>query len=62
MLERLGYPRDAVQVRREGGAAGFSLFVPGAGPCISGRLASPPKVEVHGPYVEGGCTEPKGGH
>ncbi|MEW1914539.1 hypothetical protein AB0442_40200 [Kitasatospora sp. NPDC085895] len=62
VLERLGYPRDAVQVRRDGGAAGFSLFVPGAGPCISGRLASPPEVEVHGPYVEGGCTEPKGGH
>ncbi|MGW5346322.1 hypothetical protein [Streptomyces sp. HUAS TT3] len=40
----------------------------GTGACVSGTLAVPgqagtvTRVEAHGPYVEGGCFEPRGGH
>lgn len=61
-LEALGYPKDSTQVYRSGGAVTFSLFVPATGPCVTGRLDSPLNVKGHGPYMEGGCTEPKGGH
>ncbi|MER7107561.1 hypothetical protein [Streptomyces sp. NPDC000229] len=61
-LEKLGYPADGTQVYRNGPLLGFSLFVPGAGPCVTGYLGPPARVEAHGPYMEGGCVEPRGGH
>ncbi|MGV9268210.1 hypothetical protein ACWDRR_26505 [Kitasatospora sp. NPDC003701] len=63
VLESLGYPRESIRVTAYGGSAGFTLEVPGAGPCIEGRPGGGPlSVEAHGYYMEGGCTEPKGGH
>ncbi|MEU6239079.1 hypothetical protein, partial [Kitasatospora sp. NPDC047058] len=63
LLESLGYPRAGTTVGSSGTDLVFDLFVPGTGPCVSGRLAaSAVKVETHGVYMEGGCTEPKGGH
>ncbi len=61
-LERLGYGSAQVEVYESGAGPGFSFSVPGTGPCITGHLASPPEVEAHGHYMEGGCREPKGGH
>lgn len=62
LLESLGYPATSTAVHRSGSQLGFDLFVPGTGPCVTGRLGSPVEVRAHGPYLEGGCTEPKGGH
>ncbi|MFD0277645.1 hypothetical protein ACFVHB_27560 [Kitasatospora sp. NPDC127111] len=63
LLESLGYPRLGTTVTTFGDDLVFDLFVPGTGPCVSGRLtASTVKVETHGAYLEGGCTEPRGGH
>ncbi|RKE23268.1 hypothetical protein [Streptomyces sp. TLI_171] len=59
-LERLGY-RDATVTESTDGLH-FTLVVPGVGPCLSGVLSAPPRIEVHGPYLEGGCERPKGGH
>ena len=62
-LESLGYPKASIRVTAYGGPAGFTLEVPGAGPCIEGRPGGGNlSVEAHGYYMEGGCTEPKGGH
>ncbi|MFI0982029.1 hypothetical protein ACH4SP_34100 [Streptomyces sp. NPDC021093] len=61
-LTRLGYEADNGSVHRTGDALGFSLFVPGIGPCVTGQLGTPATFEAHGAYVEGGCTEPRGGH
>ncbi|MFF3399304.1 hypothetical protein ACFYW6_12365 [Streptomyces sp. NPDC002659] len=61
-LTALGYPESIVEVYRTGGSLGFTFSVPEAGPCITGLLTSPVKVEAHGHYMEGGCMEPKGGH
>ncbi|MET9429279.1 hypothetical protein [Streptomyces sp. NPDC003036] len=61
-LEKLGYAADDVQTYGSGDGLGFAVFVPGAGPCVSGRVGPPLSVEVHGPYMEGGCVEPRGGH
>ncbi|MEV7612689.1 hypothetical protein [Streptomyces sp. NPDC089799] len=61
-LEGLGYRTTSGEVFTSGGALGFAFFVPGAGPCVTGFLGTPPKVEAHGAYVEGGCLEPRGGH
>ncbi|MEU7277929.1 hypothetical protein AB0A69_03880 [Streptomyces sp. NPDC045431] len=61
-LEKLGYTADDVQTYGSGTGLGFAVFVPGAGPCVSGRVGPPLSVEVHGPYMEGGCVEPRGGH
>jgi len=59
-LETLGYPVDSIKVNPYGG---FTLQVPGAGPCIEGRPGGGRlSVEAHGFYIEGGCAEPKGGH
>ncbi|QKW23552.1 hypothetical protein HUT16_34650 [Kitasatospora sp. NA04385] len=60
LLTRLGYP-GAVVTPGTGGVQ-FSVFVPQIGPCLTGTLSDPPRIEVHGPYVEGGCTPSKGGH
>ncbi|MFB7621067.1 hypothetical protein ACFC1F_43395, partial [Kitasatospora sp. NPDC056181] len=62
ILESLGYPRNSAQVNLSGGEVSFEVTIPGAGPCVAGRLGNPVKVEAHGYYLEGGCTEPKGGH
>ncbi|MEV0531899.1 hypothetical protein [Kitasatospora sp. NPDC050463] len=62
LLESLGYPAASAVVHRSDSLIGFDLFVPGTGPCVTGRLGSPVEVRAHGPYLEGGCTEPKGGH
>ncbi|MFD2122276.1 hypothetical protein ACFSNO_26460 [Streptomyces cirratus] len=40
----------------------FVLSVPESGPCVTGYLGSPVKIEAHGMYMEGGCHEPRGGH
>ncbi|MET7617061.1 hypothetical protein [Streptomyces sp. NPDC005408] len=61
-LTALGYPEPTVEVYTTGGSLGFTFSVPETGPCITGLLTSPAKVEAHGPYMEGGCMEPKGGH
>ncbi|MEV8532515.1 hypothetical protein [Streptomyces sp. NPDC051211] len=61
-LEKLGYPSAQDEVYRDGGNLGFAFFVQGTGSCVTGRLGTPPKVEAHGPYMEGGCQEPRGGH
>ncbi|MFJ4775976.1 hypothetical protein [Streptomyces sp. NPDC088762] len=61
-LTRLGYEPVNGSVYRTGGALGFSYLVPGTGPCVTGWFGSPAKVEAHGVYMEGGCTEPRGGH
>ncbi|WP_411104017.1 hypothetical protein [Streptomyces sp. cmx-4-9] len=61
-LSAWGYPPANGAVYRSGGALGFSYLVPGAGPCVTGRLGQPAEVQAHGVYVEGGCTEPRGGH
>ncbi|MFD3514703.1 hypothetical protein [Streptomyces sp. NPDC058657] len=62
VLVRLGYEADSGTVHRTGGSLGFSSFVPVLGPCVTGRLGSPATFEAHGVYLEGGCTEPRGGH
>ncbi|MEU8894121.1 hypothetical protein [Streptomyces sp. NPDC048442] len=62
VLARLGYEAGPGTVYRTGGALGFSFFVPDIGPCVTGRLGSPATFEAHGAYMEGGCTEPRGGH
>ncbi|WP_354637729.1 hypothetical protein [Kitasatospora camelliae] len=61
-LEALGYPKADTHVYRSGTEVDFDLFIPKAGPCLTGRLTSRPAVQPHGVYVEGGCTEPRGGH
>ncbi|MFE1322568.1 hypothetical protein [Kitasatospora phosalacinea] len=60
LLTRLGYP-DA-KVAQAGQGVQFSFFVPQVGPCLSGTLSNPPRIEVHGPYIEGGCEPSRGGH
>ncbi|GLW73860.1 hypothetical protein Kpho02_61580 [Kitasatospora phosalacinea] len=60
LLTRLGYP--GATVARAGQGVHFSFFVPQVGPCLSGTLSDPPHIEVHGPYAEGGCETPRGGH
>ncbi|MFE6128814.1 hypothetical protein ACFQ6Q_11160 [Streptomyces sp. NPDC056437] len=61
-LGRLGYGSADLEVYETGGSLGFTFLVPDAGPCITGLLRTPPEVESHGFYMEGGCKEPKGGH
>ncbi|WP_143196769.1 hypothetical protein [Streptomyces sp. CB00455] len=61
-LTAMGYPSANGEVYRAGGTLGFSYAVPGAGLCVTGRLGTPVTVEAHGAYMEGGCTEPRGGH
>ncbi|MCY0958265.1 hypothetical protein [Streptomyces sp. H27-H5] len=63
-LKELGYSVTGNEVYRSGGALGFSLFIPEAGPCVTGRWTAGGglTVEGHGVYMEGGCLEPKGGH
>ncbi|MFF7457130.1 hypothetical protein [Kitasatospora sp. NPDC008115] len=63
ILESLGYPRNSAQVQLAGGQVSFELTIPGAGPCVGGRVAGGSvSVEAHGNYLDGGCSEPKGGH
>ncbi|WP_256105375.1 hypothetical protein [Streptomyces sp. ODS05-4] len=61
-LAALGYPEQSVRVYPDGPGLAFSVFVPDAGPCVSGRPGPPARAEAHGPYEEGGCVEPVGGH
>ncbi|GHA45182.1 hypothetical protein GCM10010329_79750 [Streptomyces spiroverticillatus] len=62
-LARLGYAASDGSVLKAGDALGFSYFVPGVGPCVTGQLGGArATVEAHGTYMEGGCTEPRGGH
>ncbi|MEU5385149.1 hypothetical protein [Kitasatospora cineracea] len=60
LLTRLGYPGATVGQTANG--VQFSVSVPKVGPCLSGTLSATPQVEAHGPYLEGGCERPKGGH
>ncbi|GGV24437.1 hypothetical protein GCM10010495_45020 [Kitasatospora herbaricolor] len=61
-LDRLGYPTRGGEVHSSGGTVGFSLWIPGSGPCLTGTLGAIPRVQAHGSYLEGGCNEPQGGH
>ncbi|MCX5208001.1 hypothetical protein OG689_01500 [Kitasatospora sp. NBC_00240] len=61
-LERLGYPTRGGEVHSSGGTVGFSLWIPGSGPCLTGTLGATPRIQAHGAYLEGGCNEPQGGH
>lgn len=63
-LEGLGYKvgGEAVDSYTNGGGLGFDLWIPETGPCLTGRLGSPIRIEAHGVYMEGGCHEPRGGH
>lgn len=63
-LKELGYSVTGNEVYRSGGALGFALFIPEAGPCVTGRWTAGGglTVEGYGVYMEGGCLEPKGGH
>ncbi|MFF3428086.1 hypothetical protein [Streptomyces sp. NPDC002602] len=63
-LKELGYSVSGNEVYRSGGTLGFALFIPEAGPCVTGRWTAGGglTVEGHGVYMEGGCLEPKGGH
>ncbi|MFD3696092.1 hypothetical protein ACFWUZ_08005 [Streptomyces sp. NPDC058646] len=61
-LTALGYEIAGGDVYRSGGALGFAYAIKGVGPCVTGWLGSPVKVEAHGAYMEGGCREPRGGH
>ncbi|MFF4322696.1 hypothetical protein [Streptomyces sp. NPDC001568] len=66
LLQGLGYAVTSGDVYAAGSGSGsglgFALWIPGTGPCLSGVLGSPARVEAHGVYMEGGCREPKGGH
>jgi hypothetical protein len=63
LLERLGYGPDGITAKPAGtGVASWDISVSGAGPCISGFTGEPDRITVHGMYLEGGCTKPKGGH
>ncbi|MFD7582441.1 hypothetical protein [Kitasatospora sp. NPDC059817] len=61
-LQRLGYPAELVNVRTSAGVPGFDLEIPEAVLCVSGLLTARPDIHPHGMYLDGGCTEPKGGH
>ncbi|MFF3008366.1 hypothetical protein ACFVTF_36855 [Kitasatospora sp. NPDC057940] len=61
-LQRLGYPAELVDVHTSAGTPGFDLEIPEAVLCVSGLLTARPDIHPHGMYLDGGCTEPKGGH
>ncbi|WBB57732.1 hypothetical protein O7599_18780 [Streptomyces sp. WMMC500] len=62
VLRDLGYAEDRVSTQVAASAVGWDVMVAGAGPCISGSTDFPDDIDVHGVYMEGGCTEPAGGH
>ncbi|MFF0726106.1 hypothetical protein [Streptomyces sp. NPDC004134] len=63
IFEDLGYTGDTVSARaNDGGLVWWDVLVAGAGPCISGTTDPATGIDVHGVYMEGGCTEPAGGH
>ncbi|MET9607493.1 hypothetical protein ABZZ17_20890 [Streptomyces sp. NPDC006512] len=63
LLQGLGYPVSSGDVYASGGSGlGFAVWIPETGPCLSGVLGTPARVEAHGVYMEGGCREPSGGH
>ncbi|AUH44963.1 hypothetical protein CXR04_17245 [Streptomyces sp. CMB-StM0423] len=63
LFEDLGYTGDTVSARQnDGGLVWWDVLVAGAGPCISGNTDPAAEIDVHGVYMEGGCTEPAGGH
>jgi hypothetical protein len=62
-LVGLGYPSDRVD--SAGAGTGRVAFSVEAAPlvCLEGSLdGGAAAVEVHGMYLDGGCTEPQGGH
>ncbi|MGW6918237.1 hypothetical protein ACWGB8_31160 [Kitasatospora sp. NPDC054939] len=61
-LDRLGYPSQSARTYGSATTVGFSLWIPGPGPCLTGTSTTETVVRAHGPYLEGGCTEPRGGH
>ncbi|NXY94731.1 hypothetical protein HYE82_10070 [Streptomyces sp. BR123] len=67
-LDELGYPTTEAEINAPGLILEFAFMVKGTGACVSGTLAIPgqpgtvTRVEAHGPYMEGGCVEPRGGH
>ncbi|MEO3839534.1 hypothetical protein [Streptomyces sp. CNZ287] len=63
LFEDLGYGPDTVSARQNDAAlVWWDVMVAGAGPCISGNTDPAAGIDVHGVYMEGGCTEPVGGH
>ncbi|MHC0430020.1 hypothetical protein ACX6XY_07505 [Streptomyces sp. O3] len=61
-LEKLSYPKDSTEVSSYGTTLGFTLSIPETGPCLTGKVRPTLEVTPHGPYMEGGCTKPRGGH
>ncbi|WBB57733.1 hypothetical protein O7599_18785 [Streptomyces sp. WMMC500] len=63
VLEDLGYDGSVYAKPAGPGAVAWDVTVTGTGPCVSGNTAyGAGEIEVHGRYMEGGCTEPVGGH
>ncbi|WP_329193297.1 MULTISPECIES: hypothetical protein [unclassified Streptomyces] len=63
LLTGLGYRPDGRDVYGSGPQdLAFVLSVPESGPCVTGYLGTPVRIEAHGVYLEGGCHEPRGGH
>ncbi|MEU7066982.1 hypothetical protein [Streptomyces sp. NPDC046161] len=63
LLTGMGYRLDSGDVYGSGPQnLTFVLSVPESGPCVTGYLGTPVKIEAHGAYLEGGCHEPRGGH
>ncbi|MER5731993.1 hypothetical protein ABT084_27295 [Streptomyces sp. NPDC002138] len=64
-LEGLGYTVDPGAISAtsaDGGRLWFEMHVYDGGPCVGGQLHAPVRIETHGPYLEGGCWQPRGGH
>jgi len=60
LLTGLDYPGATLSAYGDG--VHFDLSVPGSGGCLSGVLSAAGRIEVHGAYLESGCTRPRGGH
>ncbi|MFF4849081.1 hypothetical protein [Streptomyces sp. NPDC001194] len=62
-LTAMGYEVEPGDVYASStGDLSFVLSIPESGPCVTGRVGPPVSVKAHGPYMEGGCHEPRGGH
>ncbi|WP_158734276.1 hypothetical protein [Streptomyces sp. NRRL F-2747] len=63
LLTGMGYEVETGDVYASStGGLSFVLSIPESGPCVTGRVGPPVSVKAHGPYLEGGCHEPRGGH
>ncbi|MCC0099451.1 hypothetical protein K7B10_32685 [Streptomyces flavotricini] len=63
LLTGMGYKVETGDVSASStGGPSFVLSIPESGPCVTGQVGPPVSVKAHGPYMEGGCHEPRGGH